>query len=187
MKDLHSKCLVLNADYSPLCVISWRRALVWQSKYENNHNLGIEIIDFYKDDFIIGTNNKKYPIPAVAKTRKYLNIKHHEIKFSRKNIFIRDNFTCQYCEQVFAINDLTYDHLIPKSKWNKQSSPTSWTNIVTSCVPCNRKKGNKTLQQAGMTIKNFPTVPNKSNRFLKIYEHLDTIKDNVPEEWKIYV
>jgi 5-methylcytosine-specific restriction endonuclease McrA len=94
---------------------------------------------------------------------------------------------CQYCENIFDIRDLTYDHLIPKSKWNKQTSPTVWTNIVTACASCNRKKGNKTLQQANMTIKNLPTVPNKNNKFLRIYEYLDTIKENIPQEWEIYV
>ena len=187
MKDHHSKCLVLNADYTPLTIISWKRALTWHIKYQDNTNLGIEIIDFYKDDFILGTQNKKYPIPAVAITRKYFNIKACDLKFSRKNIFIRDNYTCQYCEKVFDINNLTYDHLIPKSKWNKNTSPTTWTNIVTACGKCNRKKGNKTLEQAGMTIKNWPVIPNKSTKFLKIYEHLTTIKDKIPSEWKIYI
>lgn len=187
MKECNANCLVLNADYTPLTIISWKRALTWHIKYENRNNLGIEIIDFYKDDFILGTQNKKYPIPAVAITKRYFNFKSCELKFSRKNIFIRDNYTCQYCEKIFDAKELTYDHLVPKSKWNKGTSPTSWTNIVTSCAKCNRRKGNKTLQQAGMTIKNLPTMPNKSVRFLKIYEHLDIIKHRIPEEWKIYI
>jgi len=187
MKNHNIKCLVLNADYSILSVISWQKALTWNTKYENNTNSGIEIIDFYKDDYIQGVNNKKYPIPAVVKTKRFLNIKNQEIKFSRKNIFIRDNYTCQYCNRIFDFSQLTYDHLIPKSKWKKITSPTTWTNIVTSCIDCNRKKGNKTLEQCGMKIANYPTVPNKNIKYLRVYEYLHTIKENIPKEWEIYI
>jgi hypothetical protein len=187
MRIQNSKCLVLNADYTPLSIISWKRALVWHIKYQDNLNLGIDIIDFYKDDHIIGTQNKKYPIPAVVLTKRYFHIKSCDVKFSRKNIFIRDNYTCQYCEKQFDSKNLTYDHLIPKSKWTKNTSPTTWTNIVTSCAKCNRKKGDKTLEQAKMSIRCLPIKPNKNKKFLQIYEYLDTIKNNIPQEWAVYL
>lgn len=186
MKSHNTKCLVLNADYSVLSIISWQKALIWSVKYENN-NLGIDIIDFYKDDYIQGASNKKYPIPAVVKTKKYLLIKNHEIKFSRKNIFIRDNYTCQYCNKIYDISSLTYDHVIPKSKWSKSTSPTTWTNIVTACIECNRKKGDKTLTQCGMTLNNYPIIPKKNIKYLRAYEYLDNIKNNIPKEWELYI
>lgn len=187
MKNKNSMCLVLNADYTPLNTIIWKRALLWSIKHEHNPKLGIEILDFYKDDYILGANNKKIPVPAVARRIKYIKMNQQEIKFSRKNVFIRDNYGCQYCGQFFDPDDLTYDHVIPKSKWHGSDSPTSWTNIVTCCEPCNKKKGNKTVQQANMTLRSIPSKPDKTQRFLRIYDYLDTIRDRVPEEWKIYV
>lgn len=188
MRNLNSRCLLLNADFSPLSIMSWQKAVGWSMKYQNNPKFGIDIIDFYKNDFISGVNNKKYPIPAVARTKRYFKITKQNVNFSRKNIFIRDNFTCQYCDKQFSYNELTYDHVIPKSAWNYNTgSPTCWTNIVTACISCNRKKGNKTPKQANMPIKNLPIVPNKSPKYLPITLYLSKIKTEIPEEWNLYL
>ena len=148
---------------------------------------GIEIIDFFKNDFISGVNNKKYPIPAVAKTKKFFKLNNKPVTFSRKNIYIRDNHTCQYCNKQYEYKLLTYDHVIPKSKWNSISSPTSWTNIVTACIYCNRKKGNKTPKQANMPLIRLPIQPYKNSKYLPIAIHLLKIKQQIPEEWQIYL
>lgn len=186
MRQQNSRCLVLNSDYSPLSIISWKRALVWTSKYENNPKFGIDIIDFFKDDFIIGAS-KKYPIPAVAKTKRFFKIHNQRLVFSRKNIYIRDNYTCQYCGVKYDTKDLTYDHVIPKSKWvDFKQSPTTWTNIVTACSTCNRKKGNKTPKQANMSLKNLPAEPIKNIKFLPISVQLTKI-EKIPNEWKLYL
>lgn len=188
MKSQNSKCLVLNADYTPLGIISWKKALVWSVKYDSSHKFSIQIIDFYKNDYIIGTNNKKYPIPAVAKTEKYFRINNYRIKFSRKNLFIRDNYSCQYCGLQKDVSQLTYDHVIPKSLWNHNiGSPTSWTNIVTACSDCNRKKRNRTPKQANMPLKNLPVIPQKSAKYLPVAHHLSKIRSDIPEEWVLYL
>jgi len=187
MESKNSKCLLLNSDYTPLAIISWKRALIWSIRYEHNSRYGIEIIDFFKNDYIQGVNEKKYPIPAVAKTIRYFKINNQEVTFSRKNIYIRDNYTCQYCNKKYEYNMLTYDHVIPKSKWGDKSSPTNWTNIVTACIGCNRKKGNKTPKQANMPLINLPTKPNKNIRYLPISLQLLRIKNELPEEWKLYL
>lgn len=188
MKNNHTRCLVLNADYTPLTIINWQKALVWAIKHEYNTKIGIEILDFYKDDYILGTNNKKHPIPAVAKTARYFRINNYRVKFSRKNLFIRDNHTCQYCYNQFDINNLTYDHVIPKSVWNHNiGSPTSWTNIVTACISCNHKKRNRTPKQANMPLKNLPYIPQKNIKYLPIVSHLAKIRSEIPEEWKTYL
>ena len=183
MKQINSRCLVLNADYSPLTVVNWQRALVWSIQKQINEKISVEIIDFYKDDFVVGVN-KKYPIPAVIKTNKYFKIHNQHVNFSRKNIFIRDNYTCQYCYNKKDIAQLTYDHVIPKSLWkDKIGTPTNWTNIVTSCVDCNRKKGNRTPKQANMPLKNLPYMPQKSNKYLPITHFLLKIRSDIPSEW----
>jgi 5-methylcytosine-specific restriction endonuclease McrA len=188
MQIKHSRCLVLNADYSQLTIFNWQKALLWAIKHEYNVRVGVEIIDFYKDDFICGVNNKKYPIPAVVKTAKYFRINNHKVKFSRKNLFIRDGYTCQYCNNIFDTNELTYDHVVPKSVWdNNNGSPTSWTNIVTACRDCNRKKGNRTPKQANMPLQNFPNKPQKNVKYLPITAYLSMIRSEIPTEWIDYL
>ena len=179
---------MLNADYTPLAIISWQRALVWSIKDSENMSSSVEIIDFYKDDFIQGVN-KKIPIPAVVKTSKYFKIHNQRVNFSRKNVFIRDNYTCQYCNHSKNINDLTYDHVIPRSLWkNIQRSPTNWTNIVTACLSCNRKKGNRTPKQADMPLKTFPVMPQKNIKYLPVTGSLAKIDSNaLPKEWNLYL
>lgn len=189
MKTENSKCLVLNADYTPLGIISWRRAIVWSYRYDSDHKLSIEIIDFYKnDDHIHGTNNKKIPIPAVVKTRKYYRLNSQRVNFSRKNLFVRDNYSCQYCGVQKHINELTYDHVIPKSRWcNDNGSPTCWTNVVTACVECNRKKKNRTPKEAKMPLKNLPIAPHKNPKYLPVSALLLSIRTDIPEEWVLYL
>jgi len=188
MKKNNSRCLLLNADFTPLSIIPWKRAVVWHIKYEDSTSYGIDIIDFYKNDFIMGTNNKKYPIPAVARTKRFFKPHKQTLTFSRKNIFVRDNYTCQYCGIKYEFNNLTYDHVIPRSIWkDSNTSPTCWTNIVTSCVNCNRKKGNKTPIQANMPLKNLPIKPAKSPKYLPVTHHLRKIRTEIPTEWKLYL
>lgn len=180
----HKQCLLLNADFSPLVVINWKKAMTWIFKQSSN----IEVIDFYKNDYIKGIGEKKYPIPAVLRTNVYYKLSNHKVNFSRKNIFIRDNFSCQYCGLNIAQAQLTYDHVIPKSLWDhKNGTPTNWTNIVTACVTCNNKKGNRTPEQAKMPLLNQPYVPKKHRKYLPITSFLSKIKDTVPEEWLVYL
>jgi hypothetical protein len=183
----HNNCLVLNADYTPLSIIGWQKALTWLMKHEHDPKYGIDIINFYQDDFIQGVSDKRYPIPAVGKTKKFFKLNNQQVVFSRKNIFLRDNFTCQYCNRQYHHKQLTYDHVIPKSKWNRNNgSPTIWTNIVTACVDCNKKKGNRTPKQANMELQNIPEKPNKNPKYLPISMHIAKIKEQ-PEEWKLYL
>jgi hypothetical protein len=188
MRQQNRRCLLLNADFSPLSVICWQKAVMWHMRHENNPVYGIDIVDFYKNDHINGVNNKKYPIPAVARTKRFFRQNHQTLIFSRKNIFLRDNHTCQYCGKQYDINHLTYDHVIPRSIWNNSNlSPTCWTNIVTACVECNRKKGNKTPKQANMPLINIPIKPTKSQKYLPISHHLRKINTDIPPEWKTYL
>lgn len=183
----HKQCLILNADYSLLTIMHWQKAVVLSVRNSYNPAIGIEILDFYKNDYIIGVN-KKYPIPAVARTVKYLKLFNHRVKFSRMNLFIRDNYTCQYCGQQKVLSELTYDHVIPKSAWyDDRSSPTSWTNIVTACRKCNAKKSNRTPAQANMPIKTLPVAPRKNEKYLPVTTYLSKIRIDIPEEWLYYL
>lgn len=96
-------------------------------------------------------------IPKVIKLVKFVRaVYKREVPFSKKNIFIRDNYTCQYCNKEFNnINNLTIDHITPRSKGGK----TSWTNCITSCKRCNNIKGSKTTQESKMFLNKLPKKP----------------------------
>ena len=185
----HNKCLVLNVDYAPLYLISWKRAVILSMKHVDKKNNGVEIIEFFDDDYIQGTNNQKFLIPAVARILKFRNNGEATIKFNRNNVFIRDGLKCQYCGKCKTVKELTYDHVIPKSQWDysKSNNPTNWTNIVTSCISCNRKKSNRTPKQAGMTIITTPEKPHKNIKYLPLTHHLSRIGYGIPNEWKIFL
>jgi len=184
MKKENSRCLVLNADYTPLIIVDWKRAMIWLTTENSN----IEIIDFYKDDFIQGTAGKQYPIPCVIRSKVYYRLNNQRVNFSRKNVFIRDNFECQYCGSNMSQVSLTYDHIIPKSVWNRNNgSPTNWTNIVTACISCNNKKGNRTPEQAKMKLLNKPYIPTKHTKYLPISHFLTKIRKDIPVEWNFYL
>jgi 5-methylcytosine-specific restriction endonuclease McrA len=188
MKTQNSRCLVLNADYIPLAIISWKRAIVWSIKYNQNYKYGIQIVDFYKNDYILASNYKKIPIPAVARMSNYKKISNFNVTFSRKNLFIRDNHTCQYCGDMKEIGELTYDHVIPKSQWDyTKGTPTSWTNVVTACIRCNWKKGNNTPSQAYMPLLSIPIKPHKSPKYLPLVSYLSKIREDIPPEWSMYL
>ena len=186
-KTDHKKCLVLNADFSPIGIISWRKAIIWQYQYTMHDKSSIDIVEYYTDDFIQGAC-ETVKVPAVVKTARYFNIySAHHVVFSRKNIFIRDDYSCQYCGVRPRISQLTYDHVIPKSKWQYDTSPTSWENIVTCCVKCNRRKSNKMLNQTDLKLRKKPIRPKKSNKYLPITHELHIIRDRIPEEWTNYL
>jgi len=167
------RCLLLNADFTPLKVVNWQRSIIWSLRSDTM--CPIEIIEFYQDKFIQGPN-KKYPIPLIAKTKKFYNLYNKPINFSRKNVYIRDDYTCQYCGQKFIISELTYDHVIPKSKFNgKRHACTNWQNIVTSCIKCNAKKADKTPYEANMKLIKTPIQPRYSIDYLPWYRDLTTI------------
>jgi len=187
MRIEHNPCLVLNSDYTPIAIIDWKKAMVWS--YRSHHNLSIiamDIIEYYKKDSVKGIDGQIH-LPAVIKTKQYLKLNKKNVNFSRKNLFTRDNYTCQYCGNKYSHNDLTYDHVIPKSQWSiAAQSPTNWTNIVTACIKCNRKKSNKTPSQAKMKLINEPFRPVSSYKYLHVTSRLSIMKERIPDEWRIY-
>ncbi|MCT4641084.1 MAG: HNH endonuclease [Bacteriovoracaceae bacterium] len=95
----------------------------------------------------IKSPSKSYPLPKVIRlinNFKQLNY----VKFTRENVFYRDNFTCAYCGQKFVKSELTMDHIVPKSR----GGATDWLNIISSCAPCNNKKADRTPIEAAMPM-----------------------------------
>ena len=162
--------LFLDASYRPLRVASWERAIT-------DLFLGkCEIVEYSKDRMIQGVS-ERFPMPAVVRVLRNFKRDRIAVKFSRLNIYTRDNFACQYCGDKQPTEDLTFDHVLPRSKGGK----TSWENIVTCCAECNRKKDARTPEQAGMRLKRKPVKP----KYLPVV----TVKLNrreVPAEWLPY-
>ncbi len=178
--NLHSKrVLLLNADYSPLSIIGWRRAI------SLNIVGDVTIVDFYENEHIEDSRGRHYPIPSIVSTNKYVRKTSKTIAFSRKNVFIRDKLTCQYCGKIGKPEELTYDHVIPRVKWNKEKygTPTHWENIVTACYKCNNKKAAHTLKEAGMSLLKEPKKPSPGQYILG----LSPWNDKIPECWKVYL
>lgn len=182
-----NKCLLLNSDYTPLCLVDWKKSIIWSIRYEEDNSYGIEIIS-YSNNYILDANQKEFKIPSIAKSKYFFNVYKREISFSRKNLFIRDNHTCQYCGKVFPFSQLTYDHVIPKSRYKPDvKKSTNWTNVVTSCIKCNHAKGNRTPEEASMKLKNKPCRPKYEEKYLRWYTDLLTISHERLGEWTEYI
>ncbi len=141
--------LLLNAGFEPLRVVSWQRAfiLVFQNK--------VEILEEYFTS--VNTVNRSFKIPAVIRLRRWVNLKKQGpvIRFSRANLYARDEYHCQYCYKKFSDKELTMDHVKPAVKGGKKT----WENIVTACIKCNQKKSDKSLEDAGMKLLTKPRIP----------------------------
>ncbi len=164
----HRRVLALNQDYSPIATISWKRAIVLSIINQEDSRKGVEIIDYY-DDHILTCGNKHIPVPAVVRSPSYIRQDKRKVSFSRKHVFLRDQMTCCYCgKQDLTGEVLTYDHVIPRVIWKKEGfkgTPTKWTNIVTCCRSCNRRKADRSLKECNMKLMKEPKEP-KATQFV---------------------
>lgn len=167
----NEQTLILNACYTPLDVIDWRRAVtLWaQGKVEivETHDREVHAVTF------------SFRLPSVVRLLRYVRSKRRpDVQFTRANIYARDNHTCQYCRQSFATQELTFDHVVPVSRGGLRS----WDNIVTCCISCNRKKGSHTPQEAGMSLMRKPVKPAYTPIFRVTLGMRKT-----PENWMSYL
>lgn len=141
--------LLLNAGYEPLRVVNWQRAfvLVFQEK--------VEVLEKYQA--YVRSVSQSFPLPAVMRLRRWIKIKRRipVIRFSRSNLYLRDEFLCQYCVVEFPERMLTLDHVLPVSRGGRKT----WENIVTACLRCNQKKGHRTPDEAGFKLHKEPRAP----------------------------
>jgi 5-methylcytosine-specific restriction endonuclease McrA len=166
----HAPVLVLDVDFQPLRIDHWQRVIC-------DSFLGkLEVVEYSRDHTIKGVT-RDYPMPAVVRVLRRFRRDKLAIKFSRLNIYARDAFTCQYCGEQLPSEDLTFDHVTPRSKGGR----TTWENIVTCCVPCNSNKASRTPGEAAMALRRRPGKP----RWLPaVTVAMDRRK--VPEEWAAY-
>lgn len=160
--------LLLNASFEPLGVISWHRAisLFFAGK--------VEVITEY--DHHIRTVSIAIKAPSVVRLLRYARVPRRFPALTRTNILARDNFACQYCERALCSKTATLDHVVPRSQGGK----TSWDNLVSCCVRCNRRKGARTPAQANMKLLVQPSRPD----WLPVLTF--RLNGDVPLSWKLF-
>ena len=138
-----SDCLLLNQDYKPISVLPLS-VIGWQHAVKLVYLKKVNVIETYPD-WIIRSERLAINVPSVCVTTDYFHYKKH-VKFSRYNLYLRDLFQCQYCEDIFDYDELTIDHVVPRAAGGK----TTWENCVTSCKSCNHDKGSKLIRPKTM-------------------------------------
>ena len=162
--------LLLNMSYEPLKIINWKKAITMLC-------LGkVEVIEEYGRD--IHSVSFTIKLPSVIRLLRIVKRQKSPIKFSRQNIYARDRYNCQYCGEKLPTDELTYDHVIPKSRGGK----TEWKNIVTCCIDCNRKKGGRTPAEAGMKLVRKPARP----KWIPAVRVTIGFKE-IPQTWRDYL
>jgi 5-methylcytosine-specific restriction endonuclease McrA len=151
MSPDHSPALVLNADfrplsYYPLSLWSWQEAVkaVFLGR--------VSVVSEY--DRTIRSPNFEMRLPSVISLKDYVT-QSRRPAFTRFNVFLRDGFECQYCGEDFPTHELTFDHVIPRSRGGR----TTWENVVTACGECNLIKGNQMPRACGMIPLQTPMQP----------------------------
>ncbi len=159
--------LLLDLSYRPVKVIPWQRALCM-------HFVGkVEVLSAH--EWHVHSVKLSYPAPAVVRLLRRQVTRPLHVRFSRENVYLRDNHKCQYCGVRCGPRELTLDHVVPRSGGGK----TTWKNVVTACVACNRKKGRDSPEQAGMRLRAVPQKPAwLAPRLLNLGE------EQVPPVWR---
>ncbi len=117
-------------------------------------------------------------VPSVIRLLEYRRIPHQTRALSRKNILMRDRYTCQYCLKVLPAGELTLDHVIPRSR----AGESAWENLVACCHHCNNRKGSRTPEEAGMKLARQPRPFS-----LHTSRHLMRLLGKGDEQWRKYL
>jgi 5-methylcytosine-specific restriction endonuclease McrA len=143
--------LVLNADFRPLSYFPLS-VWPWQETVKAVFMGRVNIVSHY--DRVVHSPSLAMRLPSVVSLKSYIPAARRPA-FTRFNVFLRDRFTCQYCGQHASAEDLTFDHVIPKS----MGGLTMWENVVAACEPCNLRKGGALPRACGMHPRTRPFAP----------------------------
>jgi 5-methylcytosine-specific restriction endonuclease McrA len=164
--------LLLNATYEPLKVVHWQKAITLWAQGK------VEIVSVY--DREIRSVSFSIKLPSVIRLLRRIRIRRsiEHVPFSRANIFARVDHRWQYCGVSFPTAVLTFDQVVPVAQGGRKD----WENIVTCCISCNRRKGGRTPDQAGMRLTRPPRRPQKAPAIRITFGLRDA-----PESWRDYV
>ncbi len=160
--------LVLNQSYEPLNICRVRRAVVLL------HQGRAEMLE--NGSGFIHSASHTFPVPSVIKLACMINRPWPEVKLTRLEIFNRDQYTCQYCGK--ETRQLTIDHVIPRYRGGEHT----WENMVSACIPCNRRKAGRTPSEARMKLTSSPYHPRRKHPFYLPHHSLQ-----IRSEWQKYL
>jgi 5-methylcytosine-specific restriction endonuclease McrA len=165
-----AQTLLLTPWMMPHKIIPWQTAVTMSF-------LGkVDVLEEYDED--IRAPNFAIKTPAVVRLKRAIGGMKRGVKFSRINVFSRDEFRCQYCGTRRPVHELNYDHVLPRVQGGK----TVWENIVTSCYACNAQKRGRTPEQAGMKLLRAPVKP----KALPMGTVVPRDPKRIPEAWSPY-
>jgi 5-methylcytosine-specific restriction endonuclease McrA len=170
VNGLQKPVLVLNASYEPINVCAARRALVLILK-------GVAQPEEFSASLLHSARNT-LKLPSVIRLLEYRRIPHQTRSLSRKNILMRDRYTCQYCLRTMPSGELTLDHVIPRSRHGE----STWENLVACCHTCNNRKGSRTPEEAGMKLIRPPRPFS-----MHTSRHLMRLLGRSDEKWRKYL
>jgi 5-methylcytosine-specific restriction endonuclease McrA len=167
---LQKPVLVLNASFEPINICAARRALILILK-------GVAQPEEFSST-LLHSARLSLKLPSVIRLLEYRRIPHQTRALSRKNILMRDRYTCQYCLRTLPSGELTLDHVLPRSRHGE----TTWENLVACCHPCNNRKGSRTPEEAGMKLFRPPRPFS-----LHTSRHLMRLLGRSDEKWRKYL
>ena len=193
MSILNSPVLVLNKGWTPVNVKSLEKLLSkifggkarlmdgdtlipysWE-QWVDTFSIDFDDEEDYDYKWINGVSTK-IRLPEIIVLNKYNKVYRNSVRLSRKNLYIRDKFICQYCGNYLKLSEATIDHVIPKRAGGKKI----WTNVALACQRCNLKKADRTPEQAGMKLKREPRPPS----WHPLY---NLIVPDHPESWNKFI
>lgn len=181
---METHTLILTPWMSVHRIVPWERSAflyVQGRQVGDTKPVKIDVLETW--DEVIRTPSMEFKLPAVARLTTRVSAFKKGVKFSRVNVFTRDNFTCQYCGRQLPMKELNYDHVIPRIQWKGPVRKlTDWENIVTSCYPCNDRKAGRTPEQAGMKLRRRPFRPKTLPMTVPLWP-----LDRVPKVWVPYL
>ena len=173
---IHFPALVLNADFRPLSYFPlsvWS----WQDTVKAVFLDRVSVLSEY--DAEVRSPSLAMRLPSVIALKEYIPAARRPA-FTRFNVFLRDAFSCQYCAERFPTHDLTFDHVIPRSRGGR----TTWENVVTACGGCNLRKGSKLPRECNM----FPHQPARQPSTWELQENGRAFPPNyLHESWRDYL
>lgn len=167
--------MVLDSTYQPIDVVNWQRAICLEIATK------VDVLEYY-EDITVKAPSDEFLVPAVVRVRYFSKrgAKNVRVALNRNNIFLRDNFQCQYCG---AEQHLTLDHVVPCCL----GGGNTWENLVTCCSKCNSHKGSKTLKELRWKLRNKPKEPSPHEVTMMMAKWTGQPMDKLPPQWDTYL
>ena len=167
---MDGRVLLVDVSMAPLAVITWMKAvtLLWTEKAET----------LEAQDAVVRSPSVTMVLPSVLKLRRHVRGSRHGPRLSRRHIFYRDDYRCQYCRKQLPARELNLDHVIPRSRGGR----TTWDNVVTCCRSCNISKGGRTPREARLKLAKRPVRPAWT-----LADEIMASHSAVPEVWAKYL